>query len=87
MVKQGIVPPNVKTDVDDTPRDPTAPLQAGSLNKRNKPWQNSENTVQPLPFKVEEVEDDEDLPKEIGPSTAESDGEDLVLSDIELPDH
>lgn len=83
MIQQGITPPNVKTDVDDEPRDPTAPLLHGNMVKPSKPWSNASSTNNPLSFIVHE--DDQDLPKNIGSlDDTTSDNDDVVLDDIEL---
>lgn len=73
MIKQGKVPPNVKTDVDDSVKDPNAPLEAGSLSKPTKPWQTSAQTSEPLSFKVHELDDD--LARPIGPQSNSDDDE------------
>lgn len=83
MIQQGITPPNVKTDVDDEPRDPTAPLLLGNMKNPSKPWSNATSTNNPLSFKVHE-EDDPDMPKNIGSLDDTSDNEELELGDIEL---
>jgi hypothetical protein len=87
MIQQGITPPNVKTDIDDRPRDPEAPLREGTLKTRAKPWSHSVSSSEPLSFKVTEDPevDDPEIPKNIGTMEAEpSDEEEMVLSDIEL---
>lgn len=62
MIQKGITPPGVKTDVDDKVRDPTAPLQPGSLSQQKKPFQtpgaNGGTTVEELM--------NESIPKSIG---------------------
>lgn len=39
MVQAGKTPPNVRTDIDDKPSDPNAPITAGQVAPRPKPWQ------------------------------------------------
>lgn len=72
MVKKGIVPPDAKMDVDDSVRDPDAPLENGTLSNRSKPWQQSAATSEPIRFNVKELrdEDDDDLARPIGPQSS-----------------
>lgn len=39
MVAAGITPPNVRTDINDVPPDPTRPLSAPRMAPRPKPWE------------------------------------------------
>eukprot|EP00775_Hariotina_reticulata_P012762 gene12762-12891_t len=39
MVRAGITPPNVRTDINDSPPDPTRPLTAPQLQPMGKPWE------------------------------------------------
>ncbi|WIA09958.1 hypothetical protein OEZ85_010170 [Tetradesmus obliquus] len=41
MVRAGITPPNVRTDIDDSPPDPARPISAPQLAPRGKPWERS----------------------------------------------
>lgn len=85
MISQGITPPGLKTDVDDTPAEPDAPLNYEMHSQRQKPWENASNSSKPFNFAVEPQTHDDDLPKNIG-SLGHSDEDDSEpeLSDIEL---
>jgi hypothetical protein len=39
MVAKGVTPPNVRTDIDDSPPDPTKPLPEPRMPARPKPWE------------------------------------------------
>ena len=78
----------MKTDIDDSPKDPSAPLQSGSLSSRAKPWQTP--SIAPIPIELKfkkDSEEDDGLPKNIGSTKTdegETSGSDVELSDIEL---
>ena len=64
MIPRGIVPPGVKTDVDDKVRDPSAPLVPGTLSKPRKPYQ-ADGEIASSGISVDDLIDDF-VPKELG---------------------
>lgn len=85
MLRKGITPPGLKTDVDDTPTDPDAPLNYDSVSKPNKPWITTSSAAPSFDFKLEAVAEDADLPRNIGSLDHSSQGDsELELDDIEL---
>ncbi|GBF95783.1 hypothetical protein Rsub_08219 [Raphidocelis subcapitata] len=47
MVARGETPPNVRTDIDDAPPDPTRPPTAPQLQPKPKPWERAQPQAQP----------------------------------------
>lgn len=86
MMSKGITPPGLKTDVDDTPDNPTAPLDYSSASQPKKPWKTTPNTSSPFNFALEaQPDEDEDLPRNIGVLDHSSqENSEAELSDIEL---
>lgn len=85
MLRNGITPPGLKTDVDDTPTNPDAPLNYDSVAKPSKPWMTTSSAAPAFDFKLEALNEDADLPRNIGTLDDASQGDsELELGDIEL---